>query len=217
MTTYQVISYSSNPGYLNMVNRLERLCSSWNIDFRAFDHEFLETSGFVSRHLEIMSESKGGGLWSWKPFIIMTALMDRSHDCVVYMDSSVIPKTRLDIERAIVESDGMSASPTSFKNGEWTKRVCFQRMGCDMERFWNLSQVWAGVVVVKRSGMDMLDLWRNLCLDKSILDDSPCEDNLEGFKYHRHDQSILTNILEMYKQPLFNNNESFEDNVDYSC
>ena len=43
----------------------------------------------------------------------------------------------------------------------------------------------------------------------------PSTDNLEGYKDHRHDQSILTNLLIKHKQSTFESSD-FYDIVDYS-
>jgi hypothetical protein len=209
-----VIAYSSNQGYLNMVNRLRRICSEWEIPFKAYDRLWLEGTDFYKSNQEILNTPKGNGLWAWKPYIIMDAL--HSDDEIIYLDSSVIPEDKeclLNLMRSTVD---ISSLPTTFVNRGWTKRLCFEKMDCDFSRWWNAPQVWAGVVSAKISGANILSEWLNFCTQKDVISDDPCEGNFDGFIEHRHDQSILTNLLIKFDQPLFEGG-LFQDMVDYEA
>jgi hypothetical protein len=87
-----------------------------------------------------------------------------------------------------------------FPHGEWTKRDCFHYMDCDTEEYWNATQVEAGLSAwfKNKSSINFCKEWLHFCKMPSLITDTPntCgKDNLPGFKDHRHDQSILTNLV----------------------
>jgi len=72
------------------------------------------------------------------------------------------------------------------------------------------------VVCAKVSGIEHIKEWRDYCLDLDTVSDIMSKNNSPLFKAHRHDQSILTNILLKYKQPYidvtgFYDNNNFSD------
>jgi len=209
-----VISFSSNPGYLNMVNRLKRICEEWNIPFKPYDRSWLESTEFYPRNKDILDIPKGNGLWAWKPYIIMDAL--QYDDDVIYLDSSVVPSGKESFDKIMKSTCFLSASETSYPHKLWTKRSCFVGMDCDEVTYWNLNQVWAGVVTARYDGMGIVSDWLELCTIRNIISDDPSDNNFLGFMEHRHDQSILTNLLEKYSQPLFEGG-LFKDAVDYEA
>jgi hypothetical protein len=82
----------------------------------------------------------------------------------------------------------------------WTKRDCFVLMDCDSKEYWNSPQVQAGINIWKNTPRvrSFLEEWLEYCKDPRIITDQPntCgEDNLTEYQDHRHDQSILTNLL----------------------
>jgi len=198
-----------------MVGRLERLlCHTWDIQLCHYTRELLEDTDFYRSNKEILDIPKGNGLWSWKPYIILDALA--IDDEVIYLDSSVIPDNKECLLNLMSSTVDVSSLPTPFINREWTKRLCFEKMDCDFSRWWNAPQIWAGVVSVKRSGANIVSEWLNFCTQKDIISDDPCEGNFEGFIEHRHDQSILTNLLIKFDQPLYQFG-GFKDVVDYEA
>ncbi|MFA5035681.1 MAG: hypothetical protein WC479_00700 [Candidatus Izemoplasmatales bacterium] len=194
-----IIAYSDNQGYLNMVRRLENMCKSDNLPFKAYDRGWLVNHPEFTEHPEIFSTHKGGGYWTWKPLIILDAL--KLSEEVLYLDSSVVYPNREAILRIFTETKLLSAVKTSFINKDWTKRSCFRDMDCDTEEYWDTTQVWAGVVCAKRQGIGLIEEWREYCLNYRTVSDTTSKDNFPTFKAHRHDQSILTNILTKHKQP----------------
>lgn len=193
-----VIAYSSNPGYLNMVHRLENLCKGWDIPFKAYDKEWLQAQPEYTQYPKIFTSGRGGGYWAWKPLIILDALQYSQE--VMYLDSSVVPQSKEAILNFMANTDMVSAAQYHEKNRIWTKRSCFVNMNCDYDLYWDINQVWAGVIAARRFGTNIIDHWKHYCLQYDIISDKPSEDNFPEFKDHRHDQSILTNILLFHGQ-----------------
>jgi hypothetical protein len=218
-----VIAYSDGPGYLFMVNRLKKIIESWNIPFKAYDRQHVEKLTYYETNAsfrKVMSYTKGGGYWAWKPLIMLNALL--FSDEVIYLDSSVVPKNPEILHRLMNFTSKITALRTIYSNKDWTKRSCFVNMKCDNFRYWDAHQVWAGVVAVRNhrrlSGIKILQEWLNYCSDEDTVTDSKCEGNFPTFVQHRHDQSILTNLLIKRKQSSCNDfyNSEFLDDVKYA-
>lgn len=209
---FTVIAYSSNPGYYNMVCRLANLCTSWNIPFKPYNREWVEQQKEYAEHKDIFAAHHGGGYWAWKPLIILDAL--KICDTIVYLDSSVVPQNKQCILDIVSAVDKITASQYFEINKAWTKRSCFIEMNCDSEDYWNTSQVWAGVVVATIASKDIVEEWRDYCL-QDIVTDNPSPNNFPEFRFHRHDQSILTNLLVRHKQ-LPTRTTGFYDVIDYT-
>jgi len=181
-----------------MVKRLENMCKSDNLPFKAYDRSWLVNRQEFKDNSAIFSAHKGGGYWAWKPLIILDAL--KSSETVIYMDSSVLFDDVNNLQRVVQTTECLSAPQTSYANKDWTKRSCFKIMECDTEEYWNTPQVWAGVVCAKRCGIEIIEDWKKYCLIYDAISDSKCKENFPSFRAHRHDQSILTNILLKHKQ-----------------
>ena len=81
----------------------------------------------------------------------------------------------------------------------WTKRDCFILMDCDNENYWNSPMVQAGINVWKNTNevREFIEQWLEYCVDPRIISDQPseCGEELPEFREHRHDQSVLSNLL----------------------
>lgn len=174
----------------------------------AYSYDWLLSTEFYSDNKNILDQSRGCGYWLWKPFIIRHALITKAKkdDILVYIDCGDIFYDTLDgvtFEEALSlrmqDVDNLFITYHNH-NATWTKRDCFVLMNCDSEKYWNASQLEAGVSFWKNSqqSIDLLDEWIRFCKDDRILTDidNQCGlPNFPTFKDHRHDQSVLTNLV----------------------
>jgi hypothetical protein len=212
MNTPIIVCYHSNPGYSFMAHRLGNIIDKMGFEFKDYNREWLIKQPEFAHNKKIFDEQKGGGYWAWKPLIILDAL--KTADEVMYLDSSIIPVRREAILEMLSFTDKISAVATVYKNSDWTKRYCFVNMECDEERYWNAKQIWAAVVSANIIGIEILKEWRDYCLEYNIISDRNDPYNLPGFVQHRHDQSILTNLLIKHNQEPFVSKD-FIDEVKY--
>jgi hypothetical protein len=89
-------------------------------------------------------------------------------------------------------------------------------MNCDESIYWNSIQFEAGINCFKNNNEseDFLSEWLNFCKNERILTDkeNTCGlPNFSGFIDHRHDQSILTNLIIKHKKNKFS--QSFRNHV----
>jgi len=173
-----------------------------------YTREWLETTDFYSENKEILDMPKGDGYWLWKPFIILETMKTlKDGDVVFYTDAgdNIHDKEILNIiGRSLFRDDYVLSSPRSVRmNKHYTKADCFILMGCDSVGYWNNVQVEAGTVVFKKTPamLAFLNEWLHLCRNKNIVTDIPNEygDNYDGFRFHRHDQSVLSLLAAKHK------------------
>ena len=178
-------------------------------DVFVWDEHQLHADGHF-RNSELLANRRGIGFWSWKPHIILSALERAGDgDIVVYSDAGRY-RAGYTVQRDITPlvafcnaHDGMLPGvlvPNFGPSSRWTKRDCFVLMDCDHARYWNHPQIQATFSVwIKSDGaIRLLSEWSDYCSDIRVIGDMPntCgRSNLRGFVDHRHDQSILTNLV----------------------
>jgi hypothetical protein len=193
-----IIAYSDKPAYFNMIRRMNLLCEKFDIEYKNYAREWLIRQDAYKMNQKLFSHNKGGGYWAWKPLIIYDALQQT--DEVLYLDSSVIIPSKEAVIRNMELTNLLSAPQTAFTNADWTKQSCFEAMGCNTEEHWYTPQIWAGMVCAKQGCYNLLMEWKYWCLEYNIITDVNNFSTFPTFKDHRHDQSILTNVLLKYKQ-----------------
>ena len=179
----------------------------WNADK-------LAKTTFAAKHQDILQLKRGYGYWLWKPFIILHALEQIDEgDFLVYHDvgrpQRQDPTRGYTLERDISplvrwaeRHDGIYPGvlmPHHGKQKHWTKRDCFVLMDCDSECFWETPQVQATYNIWKNTSSvrAFVKQWLAFCCDPRILtdkDNTQGKTNFSGFREHRHDQSVLTNL-----------------------
>lgn len=204
LVTYADKKYKQNQVVLTsratVLNCFDEICD--------FTREDVEKSDFYKEHKHILDQERGAGYWLWKSHIIL-AVLDKLNegDILLYMDCGdwlekgeglreMLFKKMEDEKLDFLLTDG------AYKNSEWTKKDCFVLMNCDSKPYHNATQLEAGIIVCRKTKRteEILYEWLFFCRDEQILTDKSnmSGDNYPGFKDHRHDQSILTNLKVMH-------------------
>jgi hypothetical protein len=157
---------------------------------------------FAQKNFDILNNDRGCGYWLWKPYIILEALKNcQSDEIICYCDSGdLIAEETVNKAKKHLEDNPFFLVGGNFKNSHWTKRDCFVLMDCDEEKYWNAGQTYASISMWSKSddSISFVEEWLAYCENKNILTDEPniCgKDNLDGFSDHRHDQSVLSNLV----------------------
>ena len=150
----------------------------------------------------ILSQPRGSGYWLWKPYFILQTLQELAPDDVlIYLDAGDWLKANpTEFLTEKMKTTDILLTQGAYKNSDWTKRDCFELMNADIDEYHNAIQIEAGIIVCKNTQLSIMamSIWLECCKIPEIITDMPniCgKDNLPGFKDHRHDQSILTNIM----------------------
>lgn len=182
----------------------------------AWTRRRLQRTSFYRDHRALLDHKRGAGYWAWKPFIILSALQEASEGSeVVYWDvgrgqpgakrvghaleRSIEPVIRWCHEQGGGILPGVPI-PEHGPNRCWTKRDAFHFMGCDEVRYWEHPQVQAtfGVWTRTAAALTIVGEWLAHATDPRVISDEPStcgKPELPGFIEHRHDQSILTNLV----------------------
>jgi hypothetical protein len=192
--------YEQNRQILNSIGKTNG-CEEISLKFTHLD------TNFTDQVKNILTIKRGLGLCVWKPYIILNALDNiDENDYVIYVDSAdmVHPEIFNYINNKIKENNILLVpSPNRNLQKHFTKRDCFVMMNCDDEKYWNSTQIEAGLVVAKKTEttIKILEEWLYFCKNENIITDIPniCGlDNLPNFVTHRHDQSIMSNLATKY-------------------
>ena len=182
-------------------------------DVFAWDRPRLEQTDFYAQHRHLLDRRKGGGLWLWKPYLINLELQRLAPgDFLVYSDCGY-PWRPLVIRQSLepllhwcaTENGGVLPGvyvPKHGPNRKWTKHECFIAMQCDSARYWRHPQVQATFSVWQKCALaeEFVAEWLRWCIQPIALSDDRLMSAVReypDFVDHRHDQSVLTNLVLM--------------------
>jgi hypothetical protein len=173
--------------------------------YAAFNKQTLDKDFYV-KNKHILDQTRGGGYWLWKPFIIHKVLnLVSDGDYVLYLDSGTAIVGDLNLLFKASESVGdimlfenRDGNPLRevWINKLWTKRDCFIKLNCDAEHYHNGPQCVGGIQLYKKTptSLKFVQEYYEMCQDESVITDSPSRlgNNFKEFIDHRHDQSVLS-------------------------
>lgn len=146
---------------------------------------------------------RGFGWFAWKPYIMAHALAHCADgDIVLYTDADTYPIHDL---RAIYDEceriGTMLFAAQGCNHRHWCKRDCFIRMGLDCSPFTDdgLQHAVGRFFLFQRGAHDVnrfLAEWQEFCVDRyaTTFDPSVLGPELPGFREHRTEQAIITNL-----------------------
>ncbi len=175
----------------------------------SYTDDMLRQTEFYKKNKEIFSHRKGGGYWVWKPYILLEVMKKMNYGDILFYASSgaeiisdITPLVELCKKNGIVFFNG------NYQNKFYTKRDCFILMGCDTKQYWETYQVMSGYEVYmknERSIQFLKEFLKFAQIPQVINDEASIAKNFHGFKGHRHDQSILSNLVVKYGVKRFRN------------
>lgn len=178
-----------------------------------YDDVWLKKTEFWKKNLWILGNPRGFGFWAWKPFIIQDSLMNmEDNDVVIYSDAGLqiiddlAPLYDLAKEKERLIFKLPAHGVPSHKAFQWTKGDCFSIMKCNESKYWLADMTNGAISVWKKtsSNWEYIKEWINYAtIPQCITDMISIEPNRFGFKDHRHDQSILSNLRVKYSWELF--------------
>jgi hypothetical protein len=154
----------------------------------------------TKKNPKIMRGRRGAGYWMWKPIILLDTINSvPAGTIIIYSDAGLryiadpSPLIELTARRDVVLFHNNSGQ----LQRHWTKRDCFMLMHADAPEYWDALQLDAAIQIYRagaKARSFLLEL-QNAMRDPRIL----CDEhnicglpNFDGFRAHRHDQSILT-------------------------
>jgi hypothetical protein len=166
--------------------------------------EDVKNGDFYYENKDLLELERGDGYWLWKPKIILESMDKMEYgDVIFYMDAGD------SVSDEIVELSKEYFIKNDYYFTNWnnrrrpqiqhTKRDCFILMNCDEEKYHNTKQIEAGFIAFKKTKemIELLHEYLFFCKNKYIVSDyeSVFGTEYEQWELHRHDQSILTNLI----------------------
>ena len=209
MKTHLVTFYSTNhedvfkPGALQLEN------SYTQGGFDSFKCYTEKDIILTEKQLEFLrNNERGFGFWAWKPVVVLSRLNEvEDGDIVVYHDCGrafynykFTENIKPLVDKVINEHGGVGVAFGHWHHKEYTKTECFNVMGCTDSYYKDSHQAVATWHIWKKQpiSFEILHTWKIWNFHHSeIITDKGADkkDQPAGYHGHRHDQSILTNII----------------------
>jgi len=218
------VTYGDN-GYEQAVKRILIEAKSTN----CFDSVYGFNSNDISPRLrasDIISVKRGGGLWSWKPDIILSTMENMSMgDILVYSDSGCSLYCSKEWFRfwKILENNELIAQRIYQINQNWTRKEIVEYFSANGTAWLKQSQYLATVIILRVSefSFQFVREWRDIMINHpDFAMDVPEEklsEQLPGFRENRHDQAIYSALVYKYlndskiKKKIYTQWEHIED------
>ena len=164
---------------------------------------------FKKKNEYILSKGRGNGYWLWKPYFLYKTLTEKLNygDFLIYSDAAII---YVDLAQKLVDflnekNVDMYLHRLPHLEKQYTKRDAFILLGVDAPFYAETGQFNAAFQIYRKTKFTEFFLKEYLyyAQDKRIITDDGNEmgvDNYEGFRDHRHDQSILSLLTKKYGQ-----------------
>jgi hypothetical protein len=203
------ITFGSHDNYIQAAERLVSQSKKLNIftETILYTPEFLQKDlEFWNKHGEFINKNKKGyGYWIWKSFIIKKTMGSmKDGDILLYLDCGceLDSKIRMRLLECIdiVKRHKIIGTYASLEK-EWCKMDLIQQLQMNKPNYLNTLQRQGGAILflVCEETRKFVNEWYTLCCDYHNIDDTPSIlENLEGFKEHRHDQSIFSLLTKKY-------------------
>lgn len=155
---------------------------------------------------EVINIKKGGGLWSWKPDIILTTMENSQEgDCIIYCDAgcTIYQSSEWNKLWKILVNHDIIAQRIFQENIKWTRKEIidfFKENGTT----WLSKYQYQATIILKVSyfSKQFVREWRNLMIEHpDFAMDVPAEKRVEqmpGFIENRHDQAIYSSLIYKY-------------------
>lgn len=200
-----LVNFAKGEHYLKIQEKQRKLLSPYFNSIFEYGEQFIYDSGYYERNKNVIdTSSTGWGYCGWKGEVILDVMSKvNDNDLVFYSDVSDEIYNYKFFDWLILRTNQMGGrffNLNYYNHGQWTRRKCFQVMGCDTPEFWSHRQLEAGTIGLLKNedNIKLLKEWSMWCqLPDSIIAKfgQHQDDNLEGFVDHRCDQSILTNLV----------------------
>lgn len=158
-------------------------------------------------HSDIINIKRGGGLWSWKPDILLKTIEKyQEGDIIVYCDAgcTLYPSKEWKRYWDKLEHFDIIAQRIYQRTDHWTRNEILDKFS-NNGKDWQLScQYQATTIIIRISAFTkmLVNKWRNLMINQPILAMDVTEDERpfqhKSFKENRHDQAIYSALIYKY-------------------
>lgn len=158
------------------------------------------------RHSVVWKEQRGGGLWSWKPDVILSIMKNCADgDIIVYCDAgcSVYKSKEWDRFWRLLEYHDIIAQRIFQRTDHWTRKEILDEFS-SVGDYWLKCYQYQATPIFKNSPFSrkFVQEWRSLMIEKPYLvKDVTNEEKVNQnshFIENRHDQAIFSALIYKY-------------------
>lgn len=155
---------------------------------------------FYRENSKILNETRGNGLWLWKPYFIYKVLSEsKDGDIIFYCDSgSFFIRNIEELIKSMRIDESIWVSDIPLLESCFTKPECFEVMECNVNKIKYSNQIQATFLMIKscEESKRFIKEWLDLCMNYELLcpkGNLQCSEKKgDNFIVHREDQSILS-------------------------
>lgn len=157
-------------------------------------------------HSDVWKERRGGGLWSWKPDLILQTMNKSDEgDYIVYCDAgcSVYKSNEWKVFWEILNNHDIIAQRIFQRTDHWTRKEIIDEFSQNGQN-WLKCYQYQATPIFKNSAFSRMFVqeWRSLMIEKPYLakdveDDERGNQNPE-FIENRHDQAVFSALIYKY-------------------
>ena len=200
---------------INYHNSCKRLCKE-----AANLHFFDEIVGFTDAYLKndnifwdkhgnfIENNARGYGYWLWKSYLIKKTLDElNDNDILIYCDAGCQinsnGKKRLleyiDMLNTNKDNYGLVSFQLEFIELQYTKKAIFDEFQCN-EYAKNMRQCIGTIQIIKKNthSINIINEWYKRCENYNLINNNIHNDEDMHFVENRHDQSIISVLVNKY-------------------
>ena len=223
MTTH-LVSYATATHHKGQ-ERLNRSARRFGIDrCHTFSEAELRRTDFYRQHQAILAQARGAGYRLWKPYLILTVMLEAQEgEVIVYSDSGAEIVDSLEPLIEICRQRGVMLFQAgddcgSFTVSQWSKRDCLLLMSADTPAYHHAPLVAGSplLVVNNAANQALIAEWLAYCADPRVLTDQANTRGLRNypeFYDHRHDQSVLSILCHKYGWATFRDPSQYGDRL----
>lgn len=158
-------------------------------------------------HTDIINIKRGGGLWSWKPDVILSTMAKYNDgDIIVYCDAgcSLYPSKEWKQYWKKLDSHDMIAQRIYMRTDHWTRKEILDYFKENGEQWTRSYQYLATVIIIVVSDFtrSFIREWRDLMISQPKLVMDVTEEELsyqhKTFVENRHDQAVYSALIYKY-------------------
>ena len=161
---------------------------------------------FWNKHEKfILNNKRGYGYWIWKSYIIKRTLENMEEgDILMYLDCGCEigekKQSKIKLFFDFVKKHKIIATHVCVEK-DWNKMDLVEFLEMKNSKKLNQQQIQSGALLFYKdeNTKKIIDLWYEISCDYHLIDDTPSlKPNLQCFREHRHDQSILSLLIKKY-------------------
>tara|TARA_B100000242_G_C43050114_1_gene490587 strand:+ start:1017 stop:1832 length:816 start_codon:yes stop_codon:yes gene_type:complete len=220
------ITYGDSIKYLLSIKHIKNLANRSGIfeTIKSYSKKDIDQT-FLKKYKDVIDQSRGGGFYLWKPWIILNTLNYIDENDIIYYSDAGSSFNPYGVERFKEYINLLNSSEFGnlrFENKKiyiekhWTTKEILKYFNEDLNsKISNTPQLLGGHLLFKKNDHTKFffeKFFEVINHDFNLITDFYNLDQIEGFVENRHDQSILSIISKKYGGVILENETFFENN-----